>query len=585
MSNWFNALRGRVHRTLATAATVVLAVSIAGCGGGGTTPEAVFQLDRRALPADFTTRVTVNYSPYREATNPAELAAEDITLAEIEQDLRLVRAAGIGMIRLFSSRAFGDKVLSVIRSQGLDLKVQLGAYVLNPANGSGVEADNQAELAETVRLANTYSDIVKAVSVGNETMVYWSTLAIPPATMAGYIRQVRNAVPQPVTTNDNWAFWADAPNNVLSVVDFAAVHTYPLLDTFYDRALWDWRQKSALEAQRADAMMDAAIAEAKLQFGKARAYLDRAGLGAMPMVIGETGWTAVDTPGGPTLPLRAGRVNQKMYFDRLQAWVAEGRAGNGPQAIFYFQAFDEPWKQGDDGWGLFNKDRQARYVLHGGAACPAGFTSGCEALPPTDNVAQKWTPPVPSDPVTTPTFELYADDITPGLKADAFDGNTAVVSFDFAGDKAEGDRSMRIVPTPANYGWGVNITSPGYEAPADAPRTTTNLEQFANGALTFWVKTDGYPGRIRVGITTDDTDRDGQAANVVLQNGQYGYCNTNQWCQVTIPVSAFKAVNPKLELNVVFNKLVISDIFTENGKPLNTTGLPPILVDGIRWVR
>ena len=71
----------------------------------------------------------------------------------------------------------------------------------------------------------------------------------------------------------------------------------------------------------------------------------------------------------------------------------------------------------------------------------------------------------------------------------------------------------------------------------------------------------------------------------MLQNGQFGYCNTNTWCQVTIPVSAFVAANPKLELNVVFNKFVISDIFADNGKAAGTTGLPVILLDNIRWSR
>jgi exo-beta-1,3-glucanase (GH17 family) len=454
MCNWFLAARLNGRRAFVAATAAVLAVSLVACGGGGTTPEAVSQLDRRPLPEDFTTRVTVNYSPYREATGPEQLGAEVITLAEIEQDLRLIRAAGIGMIRLFSSRAFGDKVLGVIRTQRLDLKVQLGAFVENPAPrdsvtrrpvfNAAVEADNQAELAETIRLANLYSDIVKAVSVGNETMVFWSTKAIEPPTMAGYIRQVRTAVSQPTTTNDNWAFWASAPNSVLSVVDFAAVHTYPLLDTFYvERGLWDWRQKAVPEAQRADAMMDAAIAEAKAQFNAARAYLDRGGLADMPMVIGETGWTAVDTPGGPTLPLRAGRVNQKMYYDRLQAWQAEGRAGRGPQAIFYFQAFDEPWKQGDDGWGLFNKDRQARYVLHGGGACPPGFSSGCEPLPATDNVVRSWAPPVPNGPVTSPSFELFGDALTAGLRFDAFDGSTAAAATVADPAPGEGTQSLR----------------------------------------------------------------------------------------------------------------------------------------------
>ena len=30
---------------------------------------------------------------------------------------------------------------------------------------------------------------------------------------------------------------------------------------------------------------------------------------------------------------------------------------------FVFEAFDEPWKQSDDKWGLFNVQRQARFVI------------------------------------------------------------------------------------------------------------------------------------------------------------------------------------------------------------------------------
>lgn len=582
MLNWFHNARLLGHRTVVAASAAVLLVSLVGCGGGGTTPEGVSTLNKRVLPADFTSLKAVNYSPYREATNSSELAAENITRAEVLQDLRLIEAAGFGVIRLFSSHIFGDLVLSLIREEGLKLKVQLGAYVNNsspkdstgkPVYDAALEAANQAELAATVRLANQYSDIVAAVSVGNETMVTWSTLAIAPETMVKYIRQVRDAVSQPITTNDNWAFWADAPSSVLKLVDFAAVHTYPLLDTYYSPGLWDWKQDNVPEAQRADAMMDAAIAEAQRQFGLARAYLDRSGLKDLPMVIGETGWTAVDTDGGPDLSMRAGRVNQKRYFDRLQTWVAQGRSGNGPQAIFYFQAFDEPWKQGDDGWGLFNKYREARYVLHGGGACPTGFASGCEMLP------------VPGTAVGTTTYDIYSDDIGTGLRADAFDGNTAGFAFDYTSDKAEGSRSLKITPTPANYGWGFVFSSPGYEADGSAPRTTTNLEQFANGSLSFWVKTNGYPGPIRLGISSYDEEGNGQSASVVLQNGQYGYCNTNNWCQVTIPMSAFLIANQKLELNLVLNKFVISDIFADNGKAVGSTGLPPILLDSIRWAK
>jgi exo-beta-1,3-glucanase (GH17 family) len=53
---------------------------------------------------------------------------------------------------------------------------------------------------------------------------------------------------QPVTTNDNWLFWASVPKAIAEVVDFAAVHTYPFLDTFYNPTAYDWRQKHVPEA-------------------------------------------------------------------------------------------------------------------------------------------------------------------------------------------------------------------------------------------------------------------------------------------------------------------------------------------------
>ena len=96
---------------------------------------------------------------------------------------------------------------------------------------------------------------------------------------------------------------------------------------------------------------DAALERARFEYDAVRTNLDRRGFTAMPIIIGETGWKA------PTSfhPMRTHPVNQKMYYDRLQAWKAAG--GTGPRNIVYFEAFDEPWKQGDDGWGLFNVQR------------------------------------------------------------------------------------------------------------------------------------------------------------------------------------------------------------------------------------
>jgi exo-beta-1,3-glucanase (GH17 family) len=571
---WLPALRATFALTLVAAC--------AACGGGGAggyTPSAVSQSDRRELPQAFITRASVNYSPYRSSRNESELSRELITPANVLEDLRLVQATGIGTIRLFSSRAFAETVLKVIKDNQLDIKVQLGAYP-NPVANAAAEADNQAELDACIRLANAYRDIVLAVSVGNETMVEWSTHKIDPSIMAGYLRKVRAAVTQPVTTNDNWLFWASVPKEVAATVDYAAVHVYPFLDTFYNPTKYDWRQKATPEAGRAKAMIDATLAEAKLQFNDARAGLAKLNLGQLPMVIGETGWAAVDTPGGPNLAFRAHPVNQRMFFEGLQAWVQQGRQDvQGPKAIFYFQAFDEPWKQGDDGWGLFNTRREARYVVQSAGTCGVSWT--CEAGSYTAADAVKWQLPAQSPAITAARYTLFADTSVAGevrasgLRWDPFASTsyreaTGVNSMD-------GGVHFEITPNPVDYGWGLFHYS--------ASGTLENLSNFSAGRLNFQVRSDGYPGKIEVGISTDTEDRDIQEAFLQIAPGEFGYCNNNGWCEVSIPVSAFLAVNPKLDLRYVNFRFIVADRFSFTGKPLNLTGLPPLRIDGLHWAR
>jgi exo-beta-1,3-glucanase (GH17 family) len=565
------------------AAPLLLAASVitlVACGGGGYLPSPNAVTDQRPLPAAFTQRKAAAYSPYRDARSEAELDAEVITPERVLQDLRLVQAADVGVIRLFSSARFGETVLSVIRSNGLDLKVQLGAYVYNPSTDA-VEAQNQAELASAIALANRYSDIVLAVSVGNEAMVDFSFLNIPPATMARYLKQVRAAIRQPITTNDNWYFWVSAPNVVLEVVDFAAVHTYPLLDTFYSPNTWDWRQRDVPAAQRAAAMMDAAVQSAKNEVGAVRTYLDRIGLPNMPIVIGETGWTAIDYNGDPALGYRASPVNQKMYYDRLQAWLAEPTGNRPPAQIFYFQSFDEQWKSSDDGWGLFTRDRKARCVVQALNPPSASwvYDSSVSCDPST---AVYFDPPVPAEPLDPGVSRLVLFSDAPVLAGDLvaggrsfnpFAGTTApLTGATFAPDG--GSQSIEISPNPANFGWGFFQVGPAL-----------NLSGFAQGNVNLWIRTNGYPGKIEIGVWTDTDDRNQAEAYVQIENGQYGYCTNDTWCQVTIPVSAFLAANPALDLRLVTAGFVISDVFDRTGKPLNTTGLPKVYVDGITWTR
>ena len=139
-------------------ASAVLLVASCGGGGGGT----VSAPERRALPADFASRKAVNYSPYRTATSEAGLAAEVITPAMIRQDLTLLAQGGFSLIRLFdSSDKVARQTLQVIRADGLNMKVMLGAYVI-PSDG----AFNNAEVARAISLANEFRDIVASATSG-----------------------------------------------------------------------------------------------------------------------------------------------------------------------------------------------------------------------------------------------------------------------------------------------------------------------------------------------------------------------------------------------------------------------------------
>ena len=552
-----------------------LAAALVACGGGGTTPISGVQV--RPLSAEFTSRKAVSYSPYRTAVNPAGLAAELIPEANLKQDLDLLVAAGFGLIRLFDS---SDKVakatLAVISKHKLNLKVQLGAYVQ-----SGDEAFSQAEIARAVALAKQYSDLVLAVSVGNETMVSWSFNKIAPEVMAGYLGKVRRQISQPVTTDDNYAFWAAAPTSITDLIDYASLHTYAELDTVFDPGRWDWQQKAVPAAQRAGAMMDAAIAETRLQYTLARSYLDRKGLTQIPITVGETGWNAVDLG---RLSFRAHPVNQKMYVDRLNSWAAEGRSGAGPKAIFYFEAFDEAWKQGDDKWGLFNAQRQARYVIQ--ALNPPSASWVYEPGSYTAANALHFVPPVVNAVVAESKYTLFSEaaltssEVRPaGLRWDAFDGNSVnAPEVSTTAAPGDGSISIEITPQPKDYGWGFLNQS------ASTPPTTANLSGFAAGSLRFSIRT-GYPGKIEIGVSSDSPDRVLQEAFLQIGNGDHGYCNTGAWCQVSIPLSAFVAANPKLDLSLVMSRFIIADRYAFTGKAANSNLTTQLNIDAIYWAR
>lgn len=605
---------------------------LAACGGGTTTdngievPGASAEASGlRPLPANFSSLKAVAYGPYRSGDRTTEVLLD----ANIKQDLELLVDAGFKLIRIYnSSENDGVRILRVIDSNKKlkdNMKVMLGVWIegFEYYTGAGAAAakiqvskDNDAEIVRAVLLANSYKDTVVAVSVGNETLDDWKyNTKVSTKQLATYIKTVRNQITQPVTTDDSYAAYAGktlhhaSENNVsevLAQIDFASIHTYPISDVPWTEAdplwaNWDWRQLGVKDtSKRATAMMDAAIAKTKADYEKARAYLDAKGKSRLPIMIGEAGWKVSNDTSYAALRGMSSPANQKMYYQRLMDWWSASAAATvGPRNIVYFEAFDEPWKTkiSDGWWGLFNNDRKARYAIQDdpNSTIPrASFELKTLRMGGTAQYAEAdamyyGRPAESAVAISATRYTVYADNVpagtplasasAPDLRWDAFDGNTADGNDvdTSAPGSGDGSKSFSITPAPkaGGYGWGFLYHSVGM--------FNDNLSAFATaGSLRFSIKT-AYAGKLKIGLSSDTADGGVQEAYLLLSNGDYGYCNTNAWCNVNIPLSAFLAVNPKVDFTFLQNRFIIADIYADTG---NASGLKTkIYLDAIYYAK
>lgn len=267
------------------------------------------------------------YSGYREGQRPD--SDKFPSQSEILEDFKILEKHW-GLIRTYGSDQHSRDVLEVIRRERIGLKVMLGAWLsAEPAN----EANNAKQIEECIRLANEFKDVVVAVSVGNEALVAWSDHKVPEDKVIQYVKQVKAAVRVPVTVDDDFHFWGEHGSGLAKVVDFVSTHMYPL-----------WGKHD----------IDSGLAVTVRLYNMVQAALP-----GKPIVIGEAGW-ATYTVGELHAPRAGDEKKQKRYFEELTAWAQKNNV-----TVFFFEAFDEPWKgTGTEGhWGLFSVDRKAKLAM------------------------------------------------------------------------------------------------------------------------------------------------------------------------------------------------------------------------------
>jgi len=317
------------------------------------------------------------------------------TMDELKEDMKLLYALGIRIVRTYKVHfPQAANLLKAIRElkqadPDFEMYVMLGAWInckdafsaKKPIHDEESE-DNVTEIATTVALAAKYPETVKVIAVGNEAMVKWAaSYYVEPAIILKWVNHLQDLkksgkLPKDlwITSSDNFASWGggDAEyhvedlNNLIRAVDYLSVHTYPMHDTHYNPEFWGVAEseKNLSELEQIDAAMLRAQKHAKSQFDNVSKYVKSIGANK-PIHIGETGWASVSNGFyGPDGSKATDEYKEAIYYQLIRDWTNEAGI-----SCFYFEGFDESWKDArnpmgsENHFGLFTIDGHAKYAL------------------------------------------------------------------------------------------------------------------------------------------------------------------------------------------------------------------------------
>lgn len=322
--------------------------------------------------------------------------AKQPTVSQLKEDLKIMSAMGIKMLRTYNLQLpHAINVLKAIRElkeedQAFEMYVMLGAWMdcLNawtdhPDHSIEDATNNESEIQKAVRYANEFPDIVKVIAVGNEAMVHWAaSYFVHPSVILKYVnylqelKKVGKLSPDLwITSSDNFASWGGGESDyhlpeleaLINAVDYVSAHTYPFHDTHYNSAYWDSPASDEVgysDHDRVLSAMQRAAFYAQGQYESVKSYVH--GIDPeKPIHIGETGWSSVSVGlYGNNGSFAADEYKQALYHQAMRDWTeAEGIS------CFYFEAFDEQWKDpnhtdgSENHFGLITLDGKAKFAL------------------------------------------------------------------------------------------------------------------------------------------------------------------------------------------------------------------------------
>jgi len=330
------------------------------------------------------------YGGYRNNTREVQPTTE-----ELKEDLLILSAMGIKVLRTYNVHFDETKnllqAISELKKQNpnFEMYVMLGIWIdcknafsnLAPIHNEE-SSRNEIEVNEAVRLTNLYPEIVIVLSVGNEAMVKWAVnYYVEPNIILKWVLHLQELKKREalnpkvwITSSDNFASWGGgdsiyhtaALTQLYKAVDYVSIHTYPMHDTHYNPVFWGTMQQenNLTQQEKIYSIMLRALGYAQSQYQSVFQYMKSVGVNK-PIHIGETGWSSnSESLYGAKGSKACDEYKAGLYYRLIREWTNQAKI-----SCFYFEAFDENWKDKDrpmgseNHFGLFTIDGKAKYAL------------------------------------------------------------------------------------------------------------------------------------------------------------------------------------------------------------------------------
>ena len=336
--------------------------------------------------------LAISYGGYREKSREAQP-----TIAQLKEDLKLMYAMGVRIIRTYNVQSkllHAANVLEAIHQlkkedDSFEMYVMLGAWIdcLNAwtdkaPNHEFESPQNEGEIARAVALANKYPEIVKIIAVGNEAMVKWATsYYVQPNVILKWVNHLQNLKKENklskdlwITSSDDFASWGGGDLSykvkdleaLIKAVDYVSMHTYAYHNSHYNPAFWKVpaNEQGLSDQEKIDNAMKRALKFAQTQYNEVSKYVKSID-STKTIHIGETGWATISNGYyGVDRSRATDEYKQGLYYNHIRNWT--NKAGI---SCFYFEAFDEQWKDAanpkgsENHFGLINLKGEAKYPI------------------------------------------------------------------------------------------------------------------------------------------------------------------------------------------------------------------------------